>query len=135
MKVTWETAGMSAPDTSDGCLHEPAGPSAAGAVAEGQTQPVRAKLFPNGRSQAVRLPKAFRLPGNEVLVHREGRRVILEPIEDPPRDVHGWPLGLWDRLAELRRELTDDDYRVPPDPPPPAGELDRLFDTAGSEAP
>lgn len=40
----------------------------------------RAKLFQNGGSQAVRLPKDFRLPGSEVLVRREGERIILEPI-------------------------------------------------------
>jgi len=39
-----------------------------------------AKLFKHGRSQAVRLPKAFRLPGDEVRVRRVGRGVLLEPI-------------------------------------------------------
>ncbi len=39
-----------------------------------------AKLFKNGHSQAVRLPRAFRLPGKEVSIHREGDRIILEPI-------------------------------------------------------
>lgn len=43
-----------------------------------------AKLFKHGRSQAVRLPKAFRLPGNEVRVRRVGRGVLLEPID---RDI------------------------------------------------
>lgn len=36
-----------------------------------------AKIFQNGRSQAVRLPKAFRFKGKEVYIHREGSRVIL----------------------------------------------------------
>ncbi len=36
-----------------------------------------AKLFTTGRSQAVRLPKAFRFEGSEVFIHREGERVIL----------------------------------------------------------
>ena len=36
-----------------------------------------AKLFQNGRSQAVRLPKEFRFKGKEVYIHREGSRVIL----------------------------------------------------------
>ena len=36
-----------------------------------------AKLFQNGRSQAVRLPKEFRFKGKEVYIHREGARVIL----------------------------------------------------------
>ena len=40
-----------------------------------------AKLFKHGRSQAVRLPKEFRLPGTEVRVRRIGRAVLLEPIE------------------------------------------------------
>ncbi|MEA3412314.1 MAG: type II toxin-antitoxin system VapB family antitoxin [Pseudomonadota bacterium] len=40
-----------------------------------------AKLFENGRSQAVRLPKEFRLPGKEVLIRRDGNRIILEPVE------------------------------------------------------
>jgi antitoxin VapB len=43
----------------------------------------RAKLFRNGGSQAVRLPQAFRFGSQrEVLVRREGRRVILEPADE-----------------------------------------------------
>ncbi len=50
----------------------------------------RAKLFQNGRSQAVRLPKAFRFEGDEVKVRKEGKKVILEPIEKT-----SWPAGFW----------------------------------------
>ncbi|KLU28041.1 AbrB family transcriptional regulator [Caballeronia mineralivorans PML1(12)] len=39
-----------------------------------------AKVFWSGRSQAVRLPKAFRLDADEVRVRRHGRAIILEPI-------------------------------------------------------
>ena len=39
---------------------------------------VTAKLFKNGNSQAVRLPKEFRFEGDEVLIHREGNKVIIE---------------------------------------------------------
>lgn len=39
-----------------------------------------AKLFWSGRSQAVRLPKAFRFEGDEVRIRRRGRSVVLEPI-------------------------------------------------------
>ena len=46
-----------------------------------------AKLFKHGRSQAVRLPRNFRLPGKEVRVRRVGRGVLLEPIE---ADVKAW---------------------------------------------
>jgi hypothetical protein len=43
----------------------------------------RAKLFPNGGSQAVRLPKECRFAAQgEVLVRREGRRVILEAADE-----------------------------------------------------
>ena len=43
-----------------------------------------AKLFSNGRSQAVRLPRAFRFEGaTEVLIERDGDRVILRPVGRP----------------------------------------------------
>lgn len=42
--------------------------------------PATAKLFKNGSSQAVRLPRAFRLPGKEAAIRREGERIILEPL-------------------------------------------------------
>ena len=56
----------------------------------------RAKLFRNGGSQAVRLPLACRFPSDagEVLVHQEGRRVILEPVDDWP-DAFRACLGAW----------------------------------------
>jgi antitoxin VapB len=41
-----------------------------------------AKIFKHGRSQAVRRPKEFRLPGKEVRVRRMGRGVLLEPVEE-----------------------------------------------------
>ena len=39
---------------------------------------VTAKLFKNGNSQAIRLPKEFRFEGDEVLSHREGRKIVVE---------------------------------------------------------
>ena len=57
---------------------------------------VRAKLFRNGGSQAVRLPLACRFPedADEVLVRQDGRRVILEPADDWP-DAFRKCLGAW----------------------------------------
>jgi antitoxin VapB len=57
----------------------------------------RAKLFQNGGSQAVRLPKECRFAEHdgEVLVRREGRSVILEPIDDWP-DAFRACLGAWE---------------------------------------
>ena len=40
-----------------------------------------AKIFENGRSQAVRLPKQYRFTGEEVLVQRVGSAVVLLPKE------------------------------------------------------
>lgn len=42
-----------------------------------------AKLFMNGRSQAVRLPKAFRFEGKEVFIKKIGNAVVLIPIDNP----------------------------------------------------
>lgn len=56
-----------------------------------------AKLFQTGRSQAVRLPKAFRLPGKEVKIHREGNKIILEPLNTS-----------WDALFLALDEFPDD---------------------------
>lgn len=41
-----------------------------------------AKVFWNGRSQAVRLPKEFRVAGDTVRVRRHGNAIILEPIAE-----------------------------------------------------
>jgi antitoxin VapB len=43
-------------------------------------KPADAKLFWNGRSQAVRLPKEFRFEGDRVRVTRMGAGVLLEPV-------------------------------------------------------
>jgi len=56
---------------------------------------VTAKIFMHGRSQAVRLPKEFRLPGTEVRVRRIGRTVVLEPLSP---DVAATP---WDAIDAL----------------------------------
>lgn len=45
------------------------------------------KIFKHGRSQAVRLPKEFRLPGKEVRVSRVGRGVLLEPKATGVEDI------------------------------------------------
>lgn len=42
-----------------------------------------AKLFQHGGSQAVRLPKAFRFEGTEVVIERRGKEVVLKPRGRP----------------------------------------------------
>lgn len=49
-------------------------------VEEVSSDTKRAALFRNGRNQALRIPRAFELPGKEVMVHREGERLIIEPV-------------------------------------------------------
>jgi antitoxin VapB len=49
-------------------------------IAMAETTVKRAKLFKNGRSQAVRLPKEFRFEGTEVRIRRSGKCVVLEPL-------------------------------------------------------
>ena len=56
-----------------------------------------AKLFQNGKSQAVRLPREFRLAGTEVYIKRQGKGVLLVPKEDP-----------WKALEESLSMFSDD---------------------------
>lgn len=79
-----------------------------------------AKLFMHGRSQAVRLPKEFRLPGSEVRVIRSGEKVILEPIETAPFDVAAWRARL---DAYLDTPFADID-KLPPLRPDEAASFD-----------
>jgi antitoxin VapB len=46
-----------------------------------------AKIFTTGRSQAVRLPKAYRFEGDEVYIRRLGSCVVLIPKSDPWSDA------------------------------------------------
>ncbi len=59
-----------------------------------------AKLFRIGGSQAVRLPKEYRLKGTEVSVRREGASVILGSLK--PR---AWPRGYWRRWGKATLDL------------------------------
>lgn len=81
------------------------------------TDDVTAKLFMTGRSQAVRLPKEFRMPGREVRVRRLGRGVLLEPMQSSAEDVRAI-------FAEIDR-LGSDDFLPegrPAQPPMPAAD-------------
>lgn len=56
-----------------------------------------AKLFTNGRSQAVRLPREFRFEGDSVRIRRTAQGVLLQPIIQDPKE-------LFRRLDELNFE-------------------------------
>jgi antitoxin VapB len=38
------------------------------------------RLFRNGRNQAIRIPVEFELPGDEAVMHRDGDRLVIEPV-------------------------------------------------------
>jgi antitoxin VapB len=67
-----------------------------------------AKIFMHGRSQAVRLPLAFRLPGDRVRVRRVNGGILLEPIVT---DIDTWFAEL-DRFANV--PFMEDGRRQPP---------------------
>ena len=71
-----------------------------------------AKIFMHGRSQAVRLPLAFRLPGDRVRVRRVDQGILLEPMVT---DMDAWFAEL-DRFADV--PFMEDGRRQPPMPPP-----------------
>ena len=71
----------------------------------------RARVFWSGRSQAVRLPKAFRLSTKEVSIRRDGQKIVLEPIEIE-RDENGWPEAWW-HLAGSAPEFDVGDRQTP----------------------
>jgi antitoxin VapB len=70
------------------------------------------KLFKNGRSQAVRIPREFELPGKDAVMRKEGNKLIIEPT--PPKSL----LALLATLAPL-----DEDFPPIRDPVPDPVEL------------
>ena len=68
------------------------------------------RLFRNGRNQAVRIPVEFELPGNDAIMHRDGYRLVIEPVRKRG-------------LAALLARMTPLDEAFPEiDHPPPAPE-------------
>jgi antitoxin VapB len=79
------------------------------------TQSRSVRIFRNGRSQAIRIPREFALPGNEATISRDRKgRLIVEPIKktsvmDLVELLHSWePLSDEDAMPEIK------DY--PPEP-------------------
>jgi antitoxin VapB len=66
------------------------------------SRPKEAKLFRNNRSQAVRIPVEFELPGDRVLIHREGSKLIIEPVARPTNIIE--LLNEWRGEAPLAPE-------------------------------
>ncbi len=66
------------------------------------------RLFRNGRNQAIRIPREFELEGEEALIHKEGDRLIVEPIRK------GSLLTLLASLKPLHESFPDIDDDLPP---------------------
>jgi antitoxin VapB len=72
------------------------------------------KIFKSGGSQAVRIPKEYRLPGNEVRIRQvPGGGLLIEPVKT---DIEAWFARI---AADLEKygplELDIDEPEVPPD--------------------
>jgi antitoxin VapB len=65
-----------------------------------------AKLFQNGKSQAVRLPKEFRFEGDEVYIRKQGDEVILSPRKA------GWQ-QFWESLEMFSSDIFKDGRQQP----------------------
>lgn len=77
-------------------------------IPEPSSRSREAKLFRNNRSQAVRIPAEFELPGDRVWIRREGARLIIEPVTGPSNIVEllaQWkkeePLGPEDQFPDI----------------------------------
>ena len=65
-----------------------------------------AKLFQSGNSQAIRLPKAYRLPGDKVFIKRMGKAIVLLPVDSE-----------WQPLIDSLSKF-DDDFMADRNQPP-----------------
>lgn len=63
----------------------------------------RVRLFRNGRNQAVRIPRELELEGDEAVIHREGDRLVIEPLRQ------GRLLALLERWKPLDEPFPDVD--------------------------
>lgn len=71
------------------------------------------RLFTNGRSQAVRIPKAYRFQGvSEVLIRKEGDALIIVPARKTWTSYAEEAPAVGKEFMAERPELMDDDVRI-----------------------
>ncbi len=73
-----------------------------------KTRERHVRLFRNGRNQALRIPREFELEGDEAIIHKEGDRLIVEPVRK------GKLLDLLATLDPLTEPFPDIDEDLPP---------------------
>ncbi|MDT8364839.1 MAG: AbrB/MazE/SpoVT family DNA-binding domain-containing protein [Nitrosomonas sp.] len=66
------------------------------------------RLFRNGRNQALRIPREFEFEGEEAIIHKEGDRLIVEPVR------RGRLLALLAGMEPLDESFPDVDEDLPP---------------------
>ena len=71
-----------------------------------------AEIFKSGSSQAVRLPKEYRLQGKTVAIYRLGQGVVLQPIRETWRDVYNAMEGLSKEDFTIMSKIATED--LPP---------------------
>ena len=72
-----------------------------------------AKLFKNGKSQAVRLPKEFRMSGDEVYIKKQGEAIILLPKENSWAPLFG-SLNHFTKDFKIQRNQPGEDQKRKP---------------------
>jgi antitoxin VapB len=90
--------------------------TASSVPASAESAPKTAKLFKNGRSQAVRLPKEFRFEGNEVAIRQipSTGEVVLAPIVPEPTVSFDEWFALYDAIPD---DATEEEFaKLPPRP-------------------
>ena len=71
------------------------------------TSEKRARLFRNGRNQALRIPREFELEGEEAIIRKEGDRLVVEPVRK------GRLLALLSAMEPLDETFPDVDDDLP----------------------
>jgi antitoxin VapB len=66
-----------------------------------------AKVFKNGNSQAVRLPKEFRVQGKKLSIYHFGKSIVLQPIMETWEDVYLELEGLSDEDFNMMINMED----------------------------
>ena len=65
----------------------------------------KSRIFKSGNSQAVRLPKEMRLDGNEVIIHRLGDALLIQPVYETWLDVYNHMPDVPDDFMEERQDI------------------------------
>ncbi|MCX5965884.1 MAG: AbrB/MazE/SpoVT family DNA-binding domain-containing protein [Cyanobacteria bacterium] len=66
------------------------------------------RLFHNGRNQTLNIPHAFEMPSNDVVIRKEGEKLIIEPFKK--RSL----LELLATLPDIDEDFPDIDQRLLP---------------------